>query len=167
MGSVTAGLEIDLSAQLCAAINGLSARLDRDTQRRQAAAQRASQIYRQIPFVINLTISSSAGSLNPVPACGPPIGYFWSIRRFSATGFTAGTVILFIDSTSGEPIETFTGASIGSYIQTYGKGHQVMHPGSNLAITATGITGTVTVYGAADQLETAYFPAYAAGTRED
>jgi hypothetical protein len=162
---MSAGLEVDVSAQLCAAVSGLSARLARADASTAAQAQLAAQEYQQIPFVINLPIAAGAGSLNPVPATGPDVGYWWSIRRLSATGFSAGTVILFIDSTAGEPVATFTGAAIGTYVTTYGKGHQMLHPGSNLAITATGITGTVVVYGAADLIATAVMPWYAGAVR--
>jgi hypothetical protein len=159
------GLDLDVSAQLCAAVNGLSARMDRQARLGEARAQQAAQEYQQIPFVINLTIAAGAGSLNPVPSCGPDIGFWWSLRRLSATGFTAGQVNLFIDSTSGEPVAVFTGSSVGTYVNTYGKGHQMLHPGSNLAITASGITGTVAVYGAADQIASHLLPWYAGAVR--
>jgi hypothetical protein len=157
-------MDVSLSANIGAlarSTKGLCERLDRE----HAFRQRALQATRQIPFVINLPIAGGAGSLNPVPATGPDVGYFWSIRRLSATGFSAGTVIISIDSTAGEPIQTFTGATIGTYVQTFGKGHQMVHPNSNLAISAAGITGTVIVYGSADQFESWLLPFYMGSIR--
>jgi hypothetical protein len=160
--SVDADLSLSLSAALgglSARVGGLCERLDRDTRFREKAAQ-ASRV---VPFIMNIPISGSAGSLNPAPNCGPDVGYFWSIRRLSATGFTAGNVVVYIDSTAGQPIWIVTGAAIGIYESDWGKGHQFIHPNSNLAVNATGITSAnnqVIIYGDADQFESWLLPWY-------
>jgi hypothetical protein len=167
---VTAGADLDLEVSLRAGLGSLvqgiglmNDKLEREWRFRQKAAQAT----RQIPFVINLPIASSAGNFNPVPgSLGPDIGYYWSIRRLSATGFTAGQVNLYIDSVNGEPLWTFTGSAVGIYVQNWGKGHQMVHPGSTLAISATGITGgPVVVYGSADQFESWLLPFYMGSVR--
>jgi len=81
-------VDADLSLSLSAALGGLSAqvggmcdRMDRDNRFRDRVAQ-ASRV---VPFVMNVPIVSSAGSLSPAPNCGPDVGYYWSIRRLAAT----------------------------------------------------------------------------------
>jgi len=159
-------VDADLGVSLSAAVGGLTAqmsvltdRLDRDNRFRERAAQ-ASRV---VPFVMNIPISGSAGSLNPAPNCGPDTGYFWSIRRLAATGFTAGNVIVYIDNIAGQPIWYATGAAIGVTLNDWGKGHQFIHPNSNLAVNCTGITSAnnqVIIYGDADQFESWLLPWY-------
>ena len=160
--SVDADLSVSLSAGLgglSAQIGGLCDRMDRDNRIRERAAQ-ASRV---VPFVLNIPIVSSAGSLNPAPNCGPDLGYFWSIRRLAATGFTAGNVVVYIDNIAGQPIWTAAGGALGVVLSDWGNGHQFVHPNSNLAVNCTGITSAnnqVVIYGDADQFESWLLPWY-------
>ena len=157
-------LSADLAVQLCASLDGLAARVgglsDRyDQSLRQRA--RAAQVIRQVPFILNVPITGGAGLLNPSTA-GPDIGYYWSIRKLAAVNFTAGTVNTYIDNTAGEPIVPFPQAGVF----TFGKTEQLLNPGSAIAIVAAGITGTVQIWGKADQFETWALPWYM-GTYSD
>lgn len=154
---IDAGLSFTASLDgLTRAIGGLCDRMDRENRMKQLA----NQAFRQAPIVINVPLTTGAANLNPT-TIGPDIGYYWSIRRLAATGFTAGTVTVFIDNTAGEPIATFPApASAVPVISTWGKGMQLLHPGSSLAILATGITGTVQLWGQADQFENWLTPWY-------
>jgi hypothetical protein len=157
------GIEIDGGVSLQASLNGLTAavsgmcqRLDREWQFRQ----RANDAFRVVPFIINVPLVSGAATLNPTQA-GPDAGYYWSIRKLSAVGFTAGTVDTYVDNTGGEPIVPFT----VSAVNTFGKGEQLLHPNSNIAVVASGITGTVQLWGQADQFESWLLPWYAGTVR--
>ena len=159
-------VDADLSLSLSAALGGLSAqvggmcdRMDRDNRFRDRVAQ-ASRV---VPFVMNVPIVSSAGSLSPAPNCGPDVGYYWSIRRLAATGFTVGNVVVYIDNIAGQPIWVAAGATIGVTVADWGKGHQFVHPNSSLAVNCTGITSAnnqVIIYGDADQVESWLWPWY-------
>jgi hypothetical protein len=77
--------------------------------------------------------------------------------------FTAGSVNTYVDNTAGEPICPFPAAAVN----TFGKGEQLMNPMSRIAVVATGITGTVQIWGAADQFETWLLPWYMGAQRDE
>jgi hypothetical protein len=156
---VSAGIELDGGVSLQASLNGLAAKVGGlcDRLDRQAAlARRASQAFRQVPFVINVPLVAGAATLNPAPTDGPGVGYFWSVRKLAAVGFTAGSVNVYIDNTGGEPVVPFPAAAVN----TFGKGEQLINPNSNIAVSATGITGTVQIWGRADCFESWLLPWY-------
>jgi hypothetical protein len=147
------GLGLEVHAGLTAAVNGLAARADRDYK---LAARKASAI-RQVPISPPaMTLVSGAGTQQLQPAMGPPQGFYWGIRRLTAYGFSAGTVVAYIDNVNGEPLLPFTVQGVA----TFSKGQALLHPMSQLVIQATGITGTVQIWGAADCFESWYLPYY-------
>lgn len=147
------GLEVSASASLTAALGGLTSEMRAERQWRQ----KMSQVLRQVPLAVpGMQLSAGAGTVDVAQALGPPQGYYWSIRRLTATGFTAGTVTAYIDSANGEPVAPFPQTGVF----TFGRGEILLHPMSRLVIAATGITGTVQVYGAADAFEDWYLPYY-------
>lgn len=149
---IQAGVSLQAGmAELTAAISGMCQRMDREWKFRE----RANDAFRQVPFIINVPLVAGAATLNPTQA-GPDAGYYWSIRKLSAVGFTAGTVDTYVDNTGGEPIVPFT----VSAVNTFGKGEQLLHPNSNIAVVAAGITGTVQIWGQADQFESWLLPWY-------
>lgn len=158
MSQPDTGLDLSVFAQLAASINGLAARMDREAQQRQ----RAAQAMRQVPFILNVPLVAGAATINPSPA-GPDTGYYWSIRKIAAVGFTAGTVNTYVDNTGGEPIVPFPQAGV----VTFGGGDQLLHPNSNIAIVASGITGTVQIWGKADQFESWLLPWYLGAQRDN
>jgi hypothetical protein len=157
--------EADLSVSLAASLGGLAAsvgglcsRMDREV----ALRQRAAQAFRQVPIVINVPLVAGAANLNPTTV-GPDVGFYWSVRKLSAVGFSAGSVSLYVDNTGGEPIVPFTQAAVN----TFGKGEQLLHPNSSIAVLAAGITGTVQIWGQADQFESWLLPWYMGAIRDD
>ena len=161
MPELDADLTVSLSAalgNLAGAMNGMCTRMDRETARRI----RASEAFRQVPFIINVPLVGGAATLNP-STIGPELGYYWSIRKLAAVNFTAGTVNTYIDNTGGEPIVPFPVAAVN----TFGRGEQLVHPSSNIAVVATGITGTVQIWGKADQFESWLLPWYLGAQRDD
>ena len=59
---------------------------------------------------------------------------------------------------NGEPVAPFPQEGVF----TFGKGELLIHPGSQLIFSAlaSGITGTIQIYGAADMFESWYLPYY-------
>jgi hypothetical protein len=157
-------LDAQLAAQLCVSLDGLAAKIGGLTDRYDQTTRlrgRAAQVIRQVPFIINVPLTAGAATINPSTA-GPDIGYYWSIRKLAAVNFTAGTVNTYIDNTGGEPIVPFPVQAVN----TFGKMEQVLNPGSAIAIVAAGITGTVQIWGKADQFESWALPWYM-GTYSD
>lgn len=157
-------LEADFGVSLVASLNGLASRIgefcdrmDREVQFRQAA----TQAFRSVPFIINVPLVAGASTINP-SVIGPDIGYYWSIRKLAAVGFTAGTVNTYVDAVNGEPIVPFPQAGVA----TFGKMEQLINPNSSVAVSATGITGTVQIWGKADQFEAWLLPWYGGAQRD-
>lgn len=109
---------------------------------------------RQVPIVA--TSLGGSGTIMQPATLGPPTGWYWGVRRLTAQGFSAGTVTVYDTSASGEPLETFAAAGT----QTFGKGQILLHPGHYLVFVAAGITGTVTMYGAADLFRAPFLSRY-------
>ena len=163
---MSAGLDLDFSGQLTASLNGLTTRIGQlcdylDANR--GAIQRVNQAFRQVEFAGQVSLTAGAGTLLDSNRFGCPLGYMWSVRRLTAQGFTAGTVTVYRDNTAGEPLALFVGAA-AIVPQYYGKGDVVLKPMSQLAWGAAGITGTVSVWGVADQMESWLFPWYIGGS---
>lgn len=150
--TMSPGIDLDVSARICVSLDGLAARMDREHDWRQ----RQAQVIRQIPFAGSVTLSGGAGTDDQPDKLTAKTGYIWGIRRITAQGFTAGTVTAYRNSTVGEPVLPFTAAAVN----TLGKGQLLLMPGDRLVWGATGITGTVTYWGAADCFESWYLPYY-------
>lgn len=149
-------LELDLGAELIAAVNANTKALEREQQHRQ----KIMQAIRQLPL-----IAPQAVTVNGVLGIDSPdnlkakTGWYWDIKRLTLTGWSAGTVTVYLNgalSAPGEPIEFF--ATPGR--QVYGKGHQLMHPDDRLIVIGTGITGFVQLNGAVTAVEAWYLPQY-------
>jgi hypothetical protein len=150
---------LSFTAELKASIDGISARLERDWNERQ----RLSGVVRQASIMVsdwNLANVDSAGYavLRRSSQLGPPQGFYWSVRRLTAYGFTAGTVTATLNSRTGEPLIPWPQEGVF----TFGKGELLLHPGSQMVFStlASGLTGTVQIYGAADVFESWYLPYY-------
>jgi len=149
--------ELDMNASLHAAVTGLSGRLDR----LHARMARACESFRRLEFGGAVPLTAGAGTLQDFDRFGCPSGYMWSIRRLAVSGFTAGQVTAYRDGTAGEPLWTLLAPASGSIaVDTFGKGHIMLKSMSQIVWSAASITGTVTVYGAADQFYAADLPWY-------
>jgi hypothetical protein len=114
---------------------------------------------RQVPLFMPVPLSSGAGQFTGlIGVQGPPAGWYWSLRRLTAQGFTAGTVVVYENSVNGETLFPF--AQAGTL--TAGRGEELMTPQSYLVVAASGITGTVTLFGRADAVPDWYLSRYLA-----
>lgn len=123
-----------------------------------APPRRPCNPVRQVP--IYATSLGASGTIQQPGTLGPAIRHYWSIRRLSAEGFTAGTVTFYDSSTVGEPLATFAGAAGVIAPQTFATGALLLHPQHYLVIVASGITGTVTILGSADLVPDWYLTDY-------
>lgn len=143
-------IEIDIGAQLIASIEALSTTLARQEQQRQ----RMTQCVRQVPLTAPQANSDGIIDYPDLLAC--KTGYYWSVRRLTLSGFTAGTAVIYLNGAGGEPVAPYQAAGMF----TFGRGELLMHPGDRLVVAATGITGYVQLNGAADCFEQWYLPTY-------
>lgn len=154
------GAGIAVLAQLGVQLEATTGALDRMTGAlRDEAEQRQvmAQAIRQIPLAPpQITLATGAGVLDVPDSLGAKTGYCWSVRRLAVTGFSAGSVSVFINSQFGEPAAVFSVAGVN----VYGRGEQLLMPGDRLVFTATGITGFVQINGRADCFELWYLPYY-------
>jgi hypothetical protein len=132
------GIAFDFSAGLQASIGSLTDEMKAWRSGRQRLAQAVH------PFVIPgipLSLSTGAGTLNQPNILSPRTGKFWDIRRISCTGYTAGTVTCYLNSTSGDIVALF--ASAGVLLN--GKAQLLIGANDLLVFGAASITGTVTI----------------------
>src|SRR5271163_3740398 len=91
--TIDASADLSLVASLnglAAGVGGLCQRMDQE----HALRQRAAQSFRQVPLVKGINVNGTS-TISHVEPHGPPAGFYWSIRRLTAYGYTAGTVTVF------------------------------------------------------------------------
>lgn len=129
---------------------------------------RAEQLH-QIPIgAIQIPISAGAGVYQMNDLLMPKAGYMWSVRRLTASGYTAGSVIAYKGGAivggaytgGGDP---FPFSAAGAL--TIGRGELLLDQGDALVFVATGITlsagvGGIQINGAADCFERWKLPDY-------
>lgn len=159
--SLDADFSVSLTAcldRLTAAVGGLDGKMAREHARRVELANHV----RSVPFGVNVPLSGGA-TLTPYfsqsPNLGPAAGYMWSVRALIAQNYTAGTVNVWRDSPSGEIISPFPQAGLA----TFGRGERLLWPMSQMVVTATGIVGTLQIYGQADLFPQAFLAQYNLG----
>lgn len=114
--------------------------------------------YRLTPNLIPLV--SGSGTLLEPTQYGPPVGFMWSVRRLTISGYTAGTVTVYLNQ-----IEPIAFPAAGTY--TFGKGELMLDNGDNLSFTAASVTGQPVVFGSVDVIPRNQLPAYlGVGARE-
>jgi hypothetical protein len=146
------GMEINFAAQISASLDGLTRALDREAAWREKQAQ----VIRQVPFAGAITLTAGAGTDDQPDKLRAMPGYIWGIRRITAQGFTAGSVTVYRNSTTGEPVMPFPVPAVN----TIGRGEILLMPGDRMVWSATGITGTVSYWGVADCFESWFLPYY-------
>lgn len=124
----------------------LSEKLDREHKWREKMSH---CVYQQNfpPIVVGSTGLEQSNRL------GPQLGFMWSIRRITLAGWSGGTVGAWINN-----IEPIPFAQAGMY--TFGRGELLLNSGEHFTIQASGYTGTVQLFGAADVFESWYLPYY-------
>lgn len=146
------GIDLEISARLCASLDGVAAAMDRQDAWRRKIAQAVTRVY----FAGSITLSGGAGTDDQPDKLQAKTGYIWGIRRLTAQGYTVGTVTAYRNSTVGEPLIPFPAAAVN----TFGKGQILLLPNDRIVWGATTITGTVSYYGEADCIEQWYLPYY-------
>lgn len=149
---MTAGIELDVSAQVSASLGSIAQALRAEADHRQ----RMATAIRQVPFAGSVPLTGGAGTYDAADQLQAKTGYFWSIRRLTVQGFTAGSVTAYRNSAAGEPVMPFPAPAVN----TIGRGELLLMPGDRLVFSATGITGSVTFWGVADCFESWYLPHY-------
>lgn len=140
-------MSIDIGAELFVDLNDNLTALNKHHKRRE-------EIVTQPPFGGAIALTGGNGTLDVGGMFEPPRGLIWSIRRLSATGYTAGSVSVTIDGL--EPVAPFPSAGVFYF----GQGNLLLEAGHRLVFTATGITGAVNIFGRADQFPYWYLSEY-------
>ena len=150
--SLSPALDVEIGARICASLDGVAARMDRDDRWHQ----RISQAMTQVPFAGAITLATGAGTYDQPDQLQAKTGYIWGLRRLTAQGFSAGTVTVYRNSASGEPVMPFPVPAVN----TISRGEILLMPGDRMIWSATGITGSVNFWGVADCFESWYLPFY-------
>lgn len=113
--------------------------------------ERCDVVY-QTPIVGQLAAGSvtldEATQLAPIP------GYCWSVRRLTVTGFTAGSVTVYMNAI--EPVAPFPNPAVN----TYGRGELLLQPKDRLVVVGAGTSGTAQLWGVADVFPIWYLKEY-------
>lgn len=102
-----------------------------------------------------VTLSAGAGTYDQPDMMGPKDPYWWDLRKFSAWGFTAGSVSIYKNSVQGEQIGFLAGP--GNVVWSLS---ELLAPRDRIIVTATGITGFVSFVVRAVEIETGWLPEY-------
>jgi hypothetical protein len=97
------------------------------------------------PFIVGpmpLTITSNAGTLAIPNLLGPQMSNYWDIHRISVTGYSAGTIAVYLGQNNGDLVANFVTPSAGSIVgcQYFGKAHILLSGNDSLYFGASGIT---------------------------
>jgi hypothetical protein len=166
------GIGIDLSVfgSIGESLSRVASMMENRENRRRKLFEQLHQVPIACPDV---PIFSSAGVLQMPDTLSPKAGYMWSVRRLAATGFSAGTVLIYKNGAvignganatalGGEAVAPFASAGV----LTFGRGELLMDQNDQLIITASNITLTVSggpgvqIGGAADCFERWLLPEY-------
>lgn len=154
-------MSIDIGAEI--EIN-LTEETSKSSQRKQHHDKLSQEIYQQ-PFTpLQIPLVAGGGTLDLPGQLSPQRGFMWCVRRLTLSGYTAGSVVPWIDDF--EPILLpNSGAAQTVFI---GKAEWLLDSGQRLKFIASGITGTVQVNGAADVFPRNLLPIYLSiGERDD
>jgi hypothetical protein len=141
-----------------------------EARSRQRATGRLFEMLHQVPVgAVQVPITAGAGAFQMPDLLSPKAGYMWSLRRLTASGFSAGTVVVYKNGSvvggvytgGGDPVAPF--AAAGSL--TIGHSEILLDQNDQLVIVCAGITlstgfAGVQVNGAADCFERWYLPQY-------
>lgn len=140
------GFAADIAVQLGRVADGLQA-AERYRVRCMGALQR-------VPVVS--TVVEGSGTIDQPDALGAKTGYYWSIRRLTCYGFSAGLVTVYRNIAGGEPLVPYPQTGVA----TFGRGEMMLAPGERMIAVGTGITGSFQLVGEADCFESWYLPEY-------
>lgn len=135
----------------------------------RARARLFEQLH-QVPIgAVQVPLTAGAGAYQMADLLSPKAGYMWGVRRITASGYTAGSVVVYKNGAvvggaytgGGEPIAPFAAAAT----LTIGRGEAILDQNDQLIIVCTGITlaagfAGVQINGAADCFERWLLPDY-------
>ena len=102
-----------------------------------------------------VTLTAGAGTYDAADLLGPHDPYWWDLRRFAAWGFTAGSVVLFKNSTAGTQLGSLSAPGNITW-----SAQELLAPRDRLIIVASGITGAVQWEVRAWEVESQWLPEY-------
>lgn len=108
-----------------------------------------------VPIMGVIPLTAGAGTLDAADLYAPKDPYWWDVRDLSVWGFTAGTVTVYKNSTSGTVLAVTSVAGDFTW-----SAQKILGPRDRLIFGATGITGSVQFEGQAIEIETAWLPEY-------
>lgn len=108
-----------------------------------------------VPVLGGIPLTSGAGVLDLPDMYGPKDPFWWDLRDMSLFGWTAGTVTVYLNSTSGVILAQTTVPGDFTW-----SAQKLLAPRDRLVFQAAGITGTVQFGGQAVEVETAWLPEY-------
>ena len=134
------------------------------------ARARAFERLHQVPIgAVQVPLTAGAGAYQMADLLSPKAGFMWGVRRLTASGVTAGTVVAYKNGSvvggvytgGGEPVVPFAAAGT----ETIGRGEVILDQNDQLVIVCTGITlaagfAGVQINGAADCFERWLLPEY-------
>jgi hypothetical protein len=134
------------------------------------ARARAFERLHQVPVgAVQVPLTGGNGAYQMADLLSPKAGFMWGVRRLTASGYSAGTVVVYKNGSvvggaytgGGEPMAPFAAAAT----LTFGRGEFLLDQNDQLIIVCTGITllagyGGVQVQGAADCFERWLQPEY-------
>lgn len=108
-----------------------------------------------VPIMGAIVLTAGAGTLDAADQYAPKDPYWWDLRDLSIWGFTAGTVTVFKNSTSGTQLAVTSVPGDFTW-----SAQKILGPRDRLIFVATGITGSVQFEGQAIEIETSWLPEY-------
>lgn len=97
----------------------------------------------------------SGGTLDQADLFGPKDPYWWDVRSVKLWGFTAGTVTVYRNSTSGEQLAQAT--QTGEFTWS---AQNLLAPRDHLIFGVTGLTGSVNLTVSAIEIQAPWLPTY-------
>jgi hypothetical protein len=163
------GLDLSVFGTIGEQLSRVASMMENREKRRAKLFQQLHQVPITCP---DIPINSSAGVLQMPDTLSPKAGFMWSIRRLAATGFSAGTVLIYKNgfvTGTGANATAVGGEAVGPFasagVLTFGRGELLLDQNDQLIITATSITQSVSgvgiqIGGAADCFERWLLPEY-------
>lgn len=145
MTEVGAGVEIDLGVHIGAAVGQAVAQAL--TAHRNAEARRRRELNAKLmPLSVDpipMVLAGGVGTLDVPRLLGPAQGWVFQLDGVGVQGFTAGSVAVFASPVAGLGANILNFASAGPF---YARHFRYLRYGERLTFSATGITGTVSVW---------------------
>src|SRR5208337_1293443 len=145
------GPGLELQAGLSLAIGNVEKMMDAQ----EAYRRKCALAIQQVPIVCPPIITANGVADYP-DTMKAKTGYYWSVRRLTLTGWSAGACTVYKNFNGGEPLAPFPVPAV----YTFGRGEMLLNPDDRLVVVAAGITGQVNIWAVADCFEAWYLTEY-------